>query len=288
MAAHSAGNRRACRGDSAGPATAHAHACGCHQLAGPQTADYPDAALLLWKEVASVGFSRKKVDDLLVACKRCCCICHRFCCTKIETDHIVLSADRGPDDIENAIPVCFECHAEIHAYNDAHPRGRKFTPNELRKHKEQWLKTCREHPDILIAAHRDRDVGPLQALLDELDFNRSVAVHSINGKHGALFLMTQFERAVQEGMVAILEDNLRTAILDAYVVMTRANQATLAELPQGEGSVLFRFHETRTTEALQEAAPLIDAAYNSLIHFLGHNERTADSPPAGGKARERA
>jgi hypothetical protein len=32
--------------------------------------------------------------------------------------------------------VCFECHPEIHSYNDKHPRGRKFLPEELQLHKK--------------------------------------------------------------------------------------------------------------------------------------------------------
>ncbi len=78
-------------------------------------------------------FSQPDVDDLLVRCHRRCCVCHRYCGVKIEMDHIVPSAADGPSDVANAIPVCFECHAEIHSYNDQHPRGRKFRPDELRK-----------------------------------------------------------------------------------------------------------------------------------------------------------
>jgi hypothetical protein len=71
--------------------------------------------------------------------------------------------------------VCFECHAEIHSYNDKHPRGRKFQPQELRLHKDQWLKICSERRELLIAPTRHADVGPLQALIDELDFNGTLA-----------------------------------------------------------------------------------------------------------------
>ncbi len=48
-------------------------------------------------------------------------ICHRYCGVKIELDHIKPRADGGEDDIDNAIAVCFECHAEIYLYNDRHP-----------------------------------------------------------------------------------------------------------------------------------------------------------------------
>lgn len=73
-----------------------------------------------------MAFERDEVSDLLARCHRRCCVCHRFCGVKMETDHIIPTEDGGDDSIENAIPVCFECHAEIHSYNDSHPRGRKF------------------------------------------------------------------------------------------------------------------------------------------------------------------
>jgi len=54
---------------------------------------------------------------LLVRCHRRCCVCHKFCGVKIELDHIQPRGQGGPDTIDNAIAVCFECHAEIHLYN---------------------------------------------------------------------------------------------------------------------------------------------------------------------------
>lgn len=161
-----------------------------------------------------MAFSRNDVDALLVQCHRCCCICHRFCGVKIETDHITPKADNGPDTIDNAIPVCFECHAEIHSYNDRHPRGRKFRPEELQCHKEQWLKVCQERPDLLLTARKNADVGPLQALIDELDFNARVALYSDEDQQGCLFERTQFRRAVSEGAISALDEKLRDAVLD--------------------------------------------------------------------------
>jgi len=99
----------------------------------------------------------------------------------------------GPDTIDNAIPVCFECHAETHSYNDQHPRGRKFRPAELQKQKEQWLEICRNRPEIFINAARDADVGPLQALVDELEFNAAVSRYPGNDVPGCLFQDAQFE-----------------------------------------------------------------------------------------------
>ena len=93
----------------------------------------------------------------------------------MELDHIDPKKEGGSDTIDNAIPVCFECHAEIHAYNDNHPRGRKYRPEELKKHKEQWLELCKSSAAFLASVPPRADVGPFQALIDELEFNRAVA-----------------------------------------------------------------------------------------------------------------
>jgi hypothetical protein len=102
-----------------------------------------------------MGFPRDEVSQLLRACHRRCCVCHRFCGVKMETDHIVPAAEGGSDTIDNAIPVCFECHAEIHSYNDKHPRGRKFLPDELRPQRTM-AKICLDRPDVFVNAAETR------------------------------------------------------------------------------------------------------------------------------------
>ena len=139
-----------------------------------------------------MAFNRDEVARLLAMCHRRCCICHQFCGVKMETDHIIPKDDGGDDNIENAIPVCFECHAEIHSYNIKHPRGRKFTPDELRQHKDQWLQICSEHPEILAKSYMRSDVGPLNALVDELEFNATVAQVNKTDSIGCNFQNSQF------------------------------------------------------------------------------------------------
>lgn len=130
-------------------------------------------------------------------------------------DHIVPRTKKGPETIDNAIPVCFECHAEIHSYNDKHPRGRKFHPDELRGHKEQWLDICRNEPEIFREAARDSDVGPLQALIDELELNIVVTKYYSSEDQGCLFHDEQFRRAIRGGAIATLHEKLKQSILEA-------------------------------------------------------------------------
>jgi hypothetical protein len=79
------------------------------------------------------------VREVLVRSGRCCCLCHKFCGTKIELHHIIPVEQSGDDSLENCIPVCFDCHADIGHYNDKHPRGRKYSPGELRQHRDDWF-----------------------------------------------------------------------------------------------------------------------------------------------------
>lgn len=77
---------------------------------------------------------RRKV---LLWCDRHCCLCKRPCGLDIEVDHLIPSDDGGRDDVENALPLCFDCHARVHRYNDRHPRGTKYFHLELRARRDQ-------------------------------------------------------------------------------------------------------------------------------------------------------
>jgi len=216
-----------------------------------------------------MAFPRDDVDKLLVAVHRRCCICHRFCGVKTETDHIVPTGEGGSDVIENAILVCFECHAEIHSYNDKHPRGRKFRPEELREHKEQWLRVCRHRPDIFAAPPPATDVGPLQAMIDELEFNVVVAKYATHEVQGCLFLDEQFRRAIEEGAIALVRDDLKSQVIEAYVAIGRANQHILAVMPHAKGGNPWAEAVGRAQRSITDAAPKIIGARDALLLFLG-------------------
>ncbi len=208
-------------------------------------------------------FSRSEVIDLLARCHRRCCICHRFCGVKIELDHIVPRTEDGSAEISNAIPVCFECHAEIHSYNDKHPRGRKFRPEELRRHKEQWLEICEKNPAILIPLRDRGDVGPLQALIDELEFNLGVAEKNDRRDAGCPFLVNQFLRALAAGSIAILAPTLKQSLLEVYRALMKANEV-IQQAAVGYPTDGVR----KAEEQLRVAEPLIREAHKQLLRFL--------------------
>lgn len=87
-----------------------------------------------------MSFSRKVKDEVLVSSARHCCVCHRFKGIKIEVHHIIPKEQGGLDTIENAIPLCFDCHSDAGHYYAQHPKGTKFSTSELGKHRDKWFK----------------------------------------------------------------------------------------------------------------------------------------------------
>jgi hypothetical protein len=213
-------------------------------------------------------FPREAVELLLVVTHRRCCVCHRFCGVKVETDHIVPSAEGGTDEIENAIPLCFDCHAEVHAYNNKHPRGRKFTSGELRLHKSRWVQLCTERPEVFLAAARSTDVGPLEALIDELEFNKIVVeLHSSYATRGALFAFEQFHRAVAAGSLSALDDAVKGPIFAAYATMSLANERVKAEINQDARGHGLGIGRQEAQAAMDTARQLVPLAHNALLSF---------------------
>lgn len=86
-------------------------------------------------------FSQKTRTKLLVKSGRRCCICWKYCGFKIEVHHIIPETNSGSNKEDNGIPLCFDCHAEVLAYNDNHPKGTKFCPEELRMHRDRLFKS---------------------------------------------------------------------------------------------------------------------------------------------------
>lgn len=85
-----------------------------------------------------MAFSPSVRRDALVSAARHCCVCHRYKGVKVEIHHIVPQAQGGSNELDNALALCFDCHADAGHYNREHPRGSKFSPEELRLARDLW------------------------------------------------------------------------------------------------------------------------------------------------------
>lgn len=98
------------------------------------------------KEDDKVPFPPNIKREVLLKCKRYCCYCENYKGTNIEVHHIVQQANGGNDTIDNAIPLCFDCHSEIGSYNPNHPKGNRFTKEELKQIRDTFYVKIAEIP----------------------------------------------------------------------------------------------------------------------------------------------
>ena len=84
----------------------------------------------------------------MIASARHCCVCHRYKGVKMEVHHIIQEADGGPNTFENAIPLCYDCHSDAGHFNDRHPKGTKFSKQELSKSRDTWYEFIKSNPSV--------------------------------------------------------------------------------------------------------------------------------------------
>lgn len=219
-----------------------------------------------------MGFKESEVDRLLAGCHRRCCICHKFCGFKMETHHIKQKADGGKNDIQNAIPLCFECHAEVALYNPKHPKGRKYTNGELLEHRKQWLDLCKKHPEILVNNPTNKDIGPLEGMLIELELNLRVAKLAEGpfpwDRIGNSLRMLQYDRAISEGTFLLLSSELKDVINEAYISIGRINNFVTMLLNTRPEGTAYGEAKNNVITSLRSSTELIEKAFNSLKIFL--------------------
>jgi len=84
-----------------------------------------------------MGFKKEEAEQLLADCGRCCCICGRL--HRVQVHHIIPKDQGGTDQISNAIPLCPNCHDEIHSDYVPGRTTRIYTPDELARHRERTI-----------------------------------------------------------------------------------------------------------------------------------------------------
>lgn len=98
-------------------------------------------------------FSHWVKQEALVRSRRCCCVCQEFAGRATNVHHMLPESNGGSNDLENAIVLCLRCHAEVGHYNVRHPIGNKYSPEELRRHRDEWWEWCENNPAVPLPKH---------------------------------------------------------------------------------------------------------------------------------------
>lgn len=84
-----------------------------------------------------MAFNQADIDELLAKTGRQCCLCRTL--HRVQVHHIVPRNEGGTDDIENAIPLCPNCHDEVHKGHAPGRVSRIYTASELRMHRARTI-----------------------------------------------------------------------------------------------------------------------------------------------------
>lgn len=81
----------------------------------------------------------------------------------MELHHIRQKSDGGNDTEENGITLCFNCHVEVKSYNHHHPKGLKYSKQELK----EWRNKVYEFvTNKVICNYSDDDIEKATKLLN--------------------------------------------------------------------------------------------------------------------------
>lgn len=86
-------------------------------------------------------FDEEDKLKMLLWCARHCCLCGKNAGLDIEIAHIV----KKSKEMDNGIPLCYECHAKVGHYNRNHPKGNKYRNKELKVRREQVYEEHTRH-----------------------------------------------------------------------------------------------------------------------------------------------
>ncbi len=86
-----------------------------------------------------MSFEQSEAEQLLADTGRMCCLCGTL--HRVSLHHIQGKEEGGTDDIDNAIPLCPNCHDEVHGRCGYSPgrTTRTYTPSELRLHRQRTI-----------------------------------------------------------------------------------------------------------------------------------------------------
>lgn len=89
-------------------------------------------------------FSEEDRIKVLLWCDRHCCLCGKPCGTNIVVHHIVQEGENLLD-IDNAIPLCLNCHGKIKSYDLEHPVGTAYKIKEIKARRDQIYEKYTRH-----------------------------------------------------------------------------------------------------------------------------------------------
>ena len=166
-----------------------------------------------------MAFSQADVDELLARVGRMCAVCNRL--HGVQVHHIIPRHLGGSDDIANAIPLCPNCHDEVHAGHAPGRTTRAYTDRELRGHLDRTI----------MLASRQRALAP-----GGEDWERDVELVGFYGRClDRPAFRTHFHRELS---FADFDQALENTVLTVNTGLWRTRDGMLIERAAGKGHLV--------------------------------------------------
>lgn len=193
-----------------------------------------------------MAFRPQDVDDLLAQTGRMCAICkHRH---RVQVHHITPVSEGGSDDISNGIPLCPNCHDEVHSPYAPGRVSRSYSESELRRHLAETIRLARREADAAPGTRTweaDRELILFYAqCLDRPAFQTYFHME---------LSFADMDRALEDTLLALNTGYWRT------------RDGTLIERAEGKAHVA----NPAWRKCLDDAVAAIDHARRLMRHALG-------------------
>jgi hypothetical protein len=109
-----------------------------------------------------------------------------------------------------------------------------------------------------------RLVTVIDALLEELEYNKLIASADSQKEQGGQFIDDQYKRLVNEGIFAMLDEDVKKAVREAYIAMGLANQRISAAWNHPKSGDAWAQGVNEASRVIINARAKIEAASMSL------------------------
>jgi hypothetical protein len=93
----------------------------------------------------------------------------------MELHHIKPKGDGGTDSFDNCIPLCFDCHSDMSSYDFKHPKGTKYSEQELKQHRDNWYAKVVHNPTIVpLSEHLKLDRATYDRIRELLPWKKTM------------------------------------------------------------------------------------------------------------------
>ena len=206
-----------------------------------------------------MGFDTGEADRLLADCGRLCCICRQR--HRLQVHHIV----PGDDNIENGIPLCPNCHDEVHTGYSQGRITRSYTPSELKEHRRRTMDLV-EKQLVPSEAYRSTSAETITEGRGEINISFKKFLSSTGELHKYWLIVTCTNNSAQK------QDGYTLEFFFPFDIPVESTECQ-GERPEKIGEMLFRKFTIHSDEIVYrtQTIQIVDERRHPVVYQMNDN-----------------